>query len=103
MGAETAWFRGEGGAIFEMDLPLPEAIAARVVAGAVRRVAGPDGGEYVPDEADEPTVPVPAPPTKRPADTALKPAWVAWAVAQGADLEAAEAATKQDLIDKYGR
>lgn len=95
----TAWFRGEGGTVMEMDLPLPEAIAQRVEMGAIVRVAGPDGAPYIPDdEADE----VPAPPTERPADSALKPAWIAWAVACGANAEDAQGMTKPDLIEKYG-
>lgn len=42
-------------------------------------------------------------------DTAGKPAtsdrkadWVDWAVAQGADRDEAEAATKADLVEQYG-
>lgn len=100
--ADTAWFRGEGGAVFEMDLPLSDPIAQRVTAGAITRVAGPEGDPYEPVDGDAPVVPVPAPPTERPADTARKPDWVAWAVVRGADLETASGMTKQDLIDKYG-
>lgn len=44
---------------------------------------------------DEPTEPDP------PAKSAIKPEWVAFAVARGADPEEAEAATKDDLIDTY--
>ena len=39
----------------------------------------------------------------RPPQSANKAAWVEWAVSQGADRDEAEDATKQDLIDAYGR
>ena len=95
----TAWYRGEGGSVMQMDLPLPEGIAQRVKAGAIVRVAGPDGAPYAPAEGD---APAPAPPTTRPLDSALKADWVAWAVACGADYETVTGATRHDLIDKYG-
>lgn len=98
----TAWFRGEGGVVMEMDLPLPEAIAQRVQMGAIVRVADQDGGPYIPPDEAEEADEVPAPPTERPADSALKPAWIAWAVACGAEPETALGMTKPDLIDKYG-
>jgi hypothetical protein len=46
---------------------------------------------------------VPAPPTERPAQAASKAEWVGWAVAQGSRPDDAEAMTKSDLIDKYGK
>lgn len=95
----TAWFKGEGGVVFEMDLPLPEAIAQRVQMGAIVRVADADGAPYVPSTED---VEVPGPPTVRPADSAPKSAWVAWAVASGADPETTQGLTKTELVEKYG-
>lgn len=91
------WFRCENGLVLEMDLPLHEGIAQRVEQGLIRRVGGPDGEPYEgePDDA-------PAPPTKRPADSARKAEWVAWAVACGADPDRAAALPKGDLIDQYG-
>jgi chromosome segregation ATPase len=38
MAKETGWFRTEGGAVLEMDLPLPEAIAQRVAKKEIVRV-----------------------------------------------------------------
>lgn len=101
MPERTGWFRGEGGVIYRMDLPLPEGIAQRVTAGAITRVAGPDGGPY--DEPDEPGPEVPTIPTTRPAVNASKAEWIGWAVANGADYEDASGMTKADLIDRYGR
>jgi len=98
----TAWFRCEGGTVLEMDLPLPEGIAQRVERGAIVRVADAEGAPYVAGD-DAIRTAVPAPPTKRPADSAAKPAWVAWAVVCGADPETASGALKQDIIDTYGR
>lgn len=37
-----------------------------------------------------------------PAKSAKKAEWVAWAIAQGADPDEAEAQTKEQLIDTYG-
>lgn len=37
-----------------------------------------------------------------PAHSAVKAEWVAYAVAQGADAEAAESSTKAELIEQYG-
>lgn len=44
----------------------------------------------------------PPAPAGQPTKSAAKAEWVAWAVAQGADLAEAEASTKTDLIDAYG-
>lgn len=88
--ADSIFVRGEGGAIIEMDLPLPEPIQERLDKGALRRVHN-DGSPYHDDE-----------PTGPPAAGASKALWIGWAVSQGADPEAAEKATKQDLIDQYG-
>ncbi|MFP8960031.1 hypothetical protein ACLIYP_05580 [Streptomyces nanhaiensis] len=41
-------------------------------------------------------------PLERPAKSATKGDWVAYAVASGADRETAEAATKDELIERYG-
>lgn len=38
----------------------------------------------------------------RPAQAEVKAAWVDFAVTRGADRGEAEAATKQDLVDRYG-
>lgn len=84
----TGYFLCEGGAVIEMDLPLPEAIAGRVAKGYIRRV-NPDGS------------PPPAP--QPPAPSAVKAEWVGYAVrVHDADPDEAEAMTKPDLIEKYG-
>lgn len=43
--AETIHVRGEGGYVFAMDLPLPEALAKRLAAGELTRVNA-DGSPY---------------------------------------------------------
>lgn len=94
---ETVHILGEGGTIFELGLPLHEAIAERLASGRIRRV-NPDGSPF-----DGPAdAAVPSPPTEAPKPSAAKDKWVAWAIASGADPEEAAAATKQDLIDAYG-
>jgi len=44
----------------------------------------------------------PAVTVERPLQVAVKSAWVDYAVAQGADPAAAEAMTKQELVEQYG-
>lgn len=92
--ADTIHVRGEGGSIFEIALPLHEAIADKLRRGHLTRVDA-DGN---PVEADDD---VPAPPAERPALSATKSEWVGWAVTQGATPDDAEAMTKAGLIEKY--
>ncbi|MEU3203566.1 hypothetical protein ABZ702_06715 [Streptomyces cyaneofuscatus] len=112
--AETIHLRGEGGAIFTMDLPLPEGIAERYERGLLVRV-DPDGAPTqpaapaaVPDpvaDPDEPPNQDPAPEPvpggqNRPALNAPKAEWIACVVARGLlSAEDAENYTKADLID----
>lgn len=41
-------------------------------------------------------------PSERPTKSASQKAWAAWAVSQGADAAEAEAATRKELIERYG-
>lgn len=95
---ETIHVRGEGGSVFELGLPLGESIADRLTRGHLTRVNA-DGTAWTGDA--EPAVP--APPTTAPAQSASKADWVGWAVVQGAKPDDAEAMTKTDLIEKYGK
>lgn len=98
--AETIYIKGENGVVVAHDLPLGEGIADRLTKGHLRRV-NPDGTDWSPSEvADDVTG---APVTTKPATSALKPEWVGWAVTQGATPDDAEAMTKADLIEKYGK
>lgn len=101
MSEETVYLRGEGGVVRRHKLPLPEGIADRLAKGYIRRV-NEDGSEWLPaaDAEHSPEQGVSAP--KRPAVNEPKAAWVAWAVEQGADPDAADAMTKADLIEKHG-
>ena len=87
---ETVFIRGEAGGVIEMSLPLHEAIADRLTKGYLR-VVNRDGTEL--DEVKELT---------RPLVTARKIEWIAYAVHKGCLPDDAEAATKTDLIEKYG-
>ncbi|MEV6174884.1 hypothetical protein AB0L99_42600 [Streptomyces sp. NPDC051954] len=103
--AETIHVRGEGGAIFAMDLPLPEAIGNRLASGLLVRV-NEDGSPHEGAPAQEsPTgdeegsdLTEGRPP--RPAVNASKSEWIAHVVARGL-LSADDAAnlTKADLIE----
>lgn len=97
---ETAHFMGEGGVIWEMDLPLPEAMAEKVTKGYLRRV-NEDGTPYL--DPVENTPAAAAPVSERPAQSASKAEWVGWAVHKGMSPDDAEGFTKQDLIDRFGR
>lgn len=101
---DTIHVRGEGGAVFEMALPLPEHIAERLAKGYLRRVNA-DGTPYVEDPAPGQTggsdLTEGRPP--RPEPSARKADWVAYAVhVLGLRPDDAEARTKQDLIDLAG-
>jgi hypothetical protein len=99
---EIAHFRGEGGQIIGMDLPLDEHMQDKVTKGYLVQV-NEDGSPLLDDTANEGsdlTTGVPA----RPAVNAPKAEWVGFAVrAGGLDPDAAEAMTKQDLIDRFGK
>ncbi|TDD25050.1 hypothetical protein E1287_37600 [Actinomadura sp. KC06] len=105
MGAEheTAYFRGEGGSVFAMDLPLPEVMAEKLVKGYLRRV-NEDGTPYaepVENGGEDGEV-------TRPTQSAPKAEWVGYAVrhpdeSRRMSPDDAEALTKQDLIDLFGK
>jgi len=96
-GPEVALFRSESGQLIHMDLPLPEHMADKVAKGQLVRVND-DGTPY----AGEASGPAEGAPPSKPAPSASKGEWVGWAVSCGMDPEDAAAATKQDLIDRYG-
>lgn len=87
---ETGFFRGAAGTVFQMDLPLTEVMQDQATRGQLVRV-NEDGSPF---ETEAP---------KRPADSAGKPAWVGYAVSRGASVDDADAMTKNDLIEKYGK
>lgn len=73
-----------------MSLPLHEVVEHQLLKGYARRVNA-DGTGWTPAEEPE-----------RPALTARKVEWIAWAVHNGLKPDDAEALTKTDLIEKYG-
>lgn len=98
---ETIHIRGENGLVMAHDLPLGEGIAHRLEAGHLVRV-NEDGTPWeAPADAEvDPAAGVVS--TTKPDPKASKAAWVGWAVLQGMTPDDAEAATKADLVDKYG-
>ncbi|MFE9865874.1 hypothetical protein ACFYPZ_24570 [Streptomyces sp. NPDC005506] len=99
--AETAYFRGEGGHVWEMDLPLGEQHARAHKEGRLVRV-NQDGSAFS-ESAEESeassTEPASIP---MPSKGGSKADWVAYAVAQGADVAEAESKTRDQLVDAYG-
>ena len=93
---EYGYFRGEGGTVFRLDLPVHETIAERIAKREIHRV-NEDGSPFVEAEPEAEAVPASAPPSSAP-----KAQWVAWAVSQGANQADAEAMTKLNLIGEYG-
>ena len=93
---EYGYFRGEGGTVFRLDLPVHETIAERIAKREIHRV-NEDGTPFVEAEPEAEAVPASAPPSSAP-----KAAWVEWAVSQGADQATAEGMTKLNLIGEYG-
>jgi hypothetical protein len=96
--AETGFFRGAGGGIFELSLPLSENFEQQRVRGQLVRVD--ENGDPWTDQA----APVADGPVRPPVN-APKNEWVGYAVAVDADLtiDDADAMTKNDLIEKYGK
>jgi len=96
--AETGFFRGAGGGIFELPLPLSENFEQQRVRGQLVRVD--ENGDPWTDQTSAPAVDGPA----RPPVNAPKNEWVGYAVAVDPDLtvDDADARTKNDLIEKYG-
>lgn len=94
--AEKVHILGEGGAIFEMALPLSEPIQDRLTKGYLKRVNA-DGTPFVETVK-----------RSRPAPYASKGEWVGWAVYVTQDTDEplspddAESLTKNDLIELYG-
>ncbi len=64
-GRVTGLFRGEGGSVIAMDLPLPESIAERVAKGLILRVDE-DGNPWTEDAALASSGDEAAPKPKRP-------------------------------------
>lgn len=95
MDAETGFFRGAGGGLFELPLPLSENMANQQTRGELVRVNA-DGSHWQPDAevvvSDGPPKP-----------TASKNEWVGYAVSKGMTLDDADAMTKNDLIEKFGK
>ena len=54
---QTAFFKGDGGAVFEMDLPLTGDMAKRAARGELRRV-NPDGSRLEEPDEEAPASPV---------------------------------------------
>jgi len=93
---ELAHFRGEGGQVIGMDLPLDETMQDKVTKGYLKRV-NEDGSPFVDESVSSDLTKGSSP---RPAVNAPKAEWVGYAVnALGMEPDDAEAATKQDLID----
>lgn len=99
---EDILVRGENGVEFIQTVPA-EGTTQREL---LEYMLGAGRMELVVAEADEvaPVAPAEAPQAadERPAVSAPKPAWVAYAIASGVDPDEAEAATKADLVDRFG-
>jgi hypothetical protein len=86
------------GLVLDLELPLTDAYAQQATKGLLVRV-NEDGSPYTGEASDASQG---AGVTTKPAVNAPKAQWVGWAVHEGADVDDAEAMTKQDLIEKYG-
>lgn len=100
MTKETGFFLGAGGSVFEMDLPLPEVMQDQVTRRQLVRVANADGAPYV-----EPAAETEDEGPKRPAKNASKNDWVGYAltVDENLTVDDADAMSRDDLIEKYGK
>ena len=100
---EVAYFRTESGLVLDLHLPLPEVMQHKVTRGQLVRVNA-DGSTYGASDDVEASADTGAPAaTRRPAVNAPKNDWVGHAVSQGMSVDDADAMTKADLIDKFGK
>jgi hypothetical protein len=95
---ETGHFRGAGGGIFEMPLPLSENMQNQLTRGELTRVNA-DGSAYEAHGAMDLTNGT----MRVPGVNAPKNEWVGYAVSQGVSINDADAMTKNDLIEKFGK
>ena len=107
--AESAWYRGEGGGLFQFDLPLPSVYAEQERQGRIARVNA-DGtlwsAEVEPkprpkpvdvDGEDADLGPV------RPSQASPKAQWVDYAqLVSDLSRDEAQALTKAELVDRFG-
>ena len=96
MAADTGYFLGAGGSIYEMDLPLSEVMQNQLTRGQLVRV-NKDGSPY--DEHG--AMDLVNGEIRRPGSNAPKNEWVGYAVSQGVTVDDADAMTKVDLIEKF--
>ena len=102
MADESGFFRGAGGAIWEMRLPLSGDMAEQLVKGYLIRV-NEDGSSHAPpaDPASEGAAVGDV--EKPPASNASKAMWVGYVHrAHDVSIDDAEAMTKNDLVELYG-
>ena len=96
MAEESGYFRGAGGVIWEMRLPLSGDMADQLTKGYLSRV-NEDGTPYVPAGAASPE------PEGPPGANASKAQWVGFAHrVHGISIDEAEALTKNDLMELHG-
>jgi hypothetical protein len=93
--AETIYLRGAG-VVWTFTAPLSAEIEKQLVRQELVRV-NEDGTPWVEPETGE------VPEVKRPAKSALKAEWVGYAVSQGMSVDDADAATRDDLIERFGK
>lgn len=95
---ETGFFRGAGGAVLELALPLSENMRNQEIRGELRRV-NEDGTPYEAHGAMDLT----AGTFRVPGVNAPKNEWVGYAVSQGMSVDDADGMTKNDLVERFGK
>jgi hypothetical protein len=101
---EVAHYKGPGGVVWTMTLPLDKIMAKQERKGIIRR-CHPDGSPYREPQPTTASSGDDTPPPEPPPDkSALKADWVGYAVrVHGLTVDDAEALTKTDLMDRYGK
>jgi hypothetical protein len=96
---KTGFFRTAGGWVVELDLPLNEEMQGQLVRHQLTPVANAAGDAANSTQVAEAEQP------KRPSDSAAKSDWVGYALKVDSELSVddADAMTKNDLIEKYGK
>lgn len=93
-GPEVRWYRGEGGVVWKLELPLTTEMADQVRLGRLVEVPEPKGGEV--DTSSQRVA------AREPNANEPKSVWMEYAIAHGMSRQDANNTSRNDLIAKFG-
>lgn len=98
----SKWFRGEGGTVIELDLPLSEEMADQVRLGKMVEVPAPSGDPSSSDPAYPMSSKSLRVAKREPSPGDAKSLWVDYAIAHGMSRAEANLASRAELVEKFG-